>query len=590
MTISIPRILMSAAMIVFVGALVIGGTGAFFSDEETSTGNVFTAGALDLKIDSVQHYNGMVCAETDVDSGQYIWVPNGEATLDDEMHAVVNDDFDQTEIDNFNDANPAQFPQAGVECTGSWRLADDNGEGQPIIGQFWDFDDIKPGDQGENTISIHVDNNDAWMCASLENVSEADNGQTEPEDLVDPDGDAAGELDDNLYFFGWLDNGNNIYEPEEGETSFGDPILASELADGTWALADSETNGGVPVAGDETHYIGVYWCAGTIDTNGGAGPLTCDGESMGNEAQTDSWTTDLKFYIEQSRNNPDFVCNPEEEPEEEGRPVGAVLADYDAPIEQACDALVENDESIQAALDSEVSPGEIVCVDSTYDRTGDDVAIRMEQAGVTLAALVQGILLDVPVVLSADGVTVTGFEGTIGQAESPAEQAAFYFDGDATNASLTFNEVNGGVGAAVLTETNADNSGGLIENNVLSGATQGIYINPHTGSILIRYNDIDGNAAGIGGFTGASIVANEFDGNSEAIGADSSYDGVSAITNNNFLTSTDKVIKYGVWPAFDLTPPDVIATENFWVDGGAAMTEGAVDFSSEAGVPFPHNS
>lgn len=47
---SYKRILLSVSMIAFVGALVVGATGAFFSDTETSTGNTFTAGAIDLQV------------------------------------------------------------------------------------------------------------------------------------------------------------------------------------------------------------------------------------------------------------------------------------------------------------------------------------------------------------------------------------------------------------------------------------------------------------------------------------------------------------------------------------------------------------
>jgi predicted ribosomally synthesized peptide with SipW-like signal peptide len=54
------RILLSLAMVSLAGSVAaIGSTGAFFSDSETSTGNIFTAGSIDLKIDhSVSTYNG----------------------------------------------------------------------------------------------------------------------------------------------------------------------------------------------------------------------------------------------------------------------------------------------------------------------------------------------------------------------------------------------------------------------------------------------------------------------------------------------------------------------------------------------------
>ena len=51
------RILLSLGMIVFIGAVVAGATGAFFSDTETSSGNTFAAGELDLKIDSESHFS-----------------------------------------------------------------------------------------------------------------------------------------------------------------------------------------------------------------------------------------------------------------------------------------------------------------------------------------------------------------------------------------------------------------------------------------------------------------------------------------------------------------------------------------------------
>ncbi len=307
------RILLSLGMIVFVGALAAGATGAFFSDTETSTGNTFAAGSLDLRIDSVAHYNGMVCTLV----GQsYVWIPEANVTLDPEtMQPIVGANMDtQPEWDAFNDANPLQYPEAGVSCTGTWPLADID-ENSVNIGTFFDFDDIKPGDEGENTISIHVDNNDAWMCVALQNVAGADpvESATEPEDQEeDALGDidhgntlAESELDENLFFFAWADDGDNIYEASE--QNFGAPVSAASLVNQTWALADSTTGNG-PIQGDVTGYIGVYWCAGAISVVGNT--LSCDGAEMGNEAQTDSWSADLQFYIEQSRNNEDFRCNP----------------------------------------------------------------------------------------------------------------------------------------------------------------------------------------------------------------------------------------------------------------------------------------
>jgi len=62
------RILLSAGMIAVVGALAIGGTIAFYNDTETSTGNIFVAGSVDLKVDHLaQTYNGIDCETCSVE-------------------------------------------------------------------------------------------------------------------------------------------------------------------------------------------------------------------------------------------------------------------------------------------------------------------------------------------------------------------------------------------------------------------------------------------------------------------------------------------------------------------------------------------
>ena len=50
------KILLSLGSIFFVAALLAGGTGAFLADEETSTGNTFASGVIDLTIDNESYY------------------------------------------------------------------------------------------------------------------------------------------------------------------------------------------------------------------------------------------------------------------------------------------------------------------------------------------------------------------------------------------------------------------------------------------------------------------------------------------------------------------------------------------------------
>ncbi len=249
------KILLSLVTVGAVGALAFGATTAFFSDSETSTGNTFTAGSIDLKIDS---------------------------------NATYNDEA---------------YPD------GSWELKD------LLQEKFFTFDDIKPGDKGENTISMHVVNNDAWACLTVNNLHNDGNGLTDPESEVDTtDGLDQGELAQNLNFFAWSDDGDNIWESGEPplfSNTFGP---ASDVLNGrTYALADSTTGTGPILGGPltdptKTRYIGVEWCAGTMSVDLDANTVSCDGSGMGNVTQSDSLTADVSFYVEQARNNPNFSC------------------------------------------------------------------------------------------------------------------------------------------------------------------------------------------------------------------------------------------------------------------------------------------
>ena len=56
------KILLSLGTLVVVGAVVAGATMAFYNDTETSNGNIFVAGSIDLKVDHLaQTYNGDDC-------------------------------------------------------------------------------------------------------------------------------------------------------------------------------------------------------------------------------------------------------------------------------------------------------------------------------------------------------------------------------------------------------------------------------------------------------------------------------------------------------------------------------------------------
>ena len=282
------KIILSLSMIAVVAVVVAGATGAFFSDTETSTGNTFTAGAIDLTVDSEQHYNGNVCAVDagDVDNDQnfteYVWLGS------------------------------ADYPVEGTACDGTWLPANLGAH------KFFNFLDVKPGDEGENTISLHIDNNDAYACVDVNVYDNDDNTPTEPELADDPDqGPGLGELAENVNFFAWSDwgvvpgfqgndatEGDNVWQIDE-PALFSNIGPASDVLGGkTYTLADSYTG---PLVGNTTSYIGLAWCAGAMTAN--AGVITCDGSGMNNETQTDSFKADIAFRVEQSRNNDEFQCD-----------------------------------------------------------------------------------------------------------------------------------------------------------------------------------------------------------------------------------------------------------------------------------------
>jgi predicted ribosomally synthesized peptide with SipW-like signal peptide len=228
--------ILSSVLIIGLVSLVIGGaTLAYFSDTETSTGNRFAAGSIDLKIDYDCYYNKEVDQE-----------PN---------------------------------------C-GTWALTDLTSE------KFFDFNDVKPGDYGEGTVSLHVYDNDAYLCFYIYPMEDDDNSCVDPEvEAGDTTcGAGEGELDDNLVFRIWQDDGDNIWQVEEPFLTYCDGDEWCYLSDinpagEVWNLGEMETS--------TDYYIGIEWNMPT---------------ETGNMVQGDSWSANVEFYAEQTRNNPGFSC------------------------------------------------------------------------------------------------------------------------------------------------------------------------------------------------------------------------------------------------------------------------------------------
>jgi len=103
---------------------------------------------------------------------------------------------------------------------------------------FFNWTDIKPGDYGEFTISLHLYDNPGYLFFNISNIFDDDNGINEPEDMVDgsmdgKDGTPDGDLDDYVYFWIWIDwgvtPGFGDDEESEGDNecqcSSGEPVI-----------------------------------------------------------------------------------------------------------------------------------------------------------------------------------------------------------------------------------------------------------------------------------------------------------------------------------------------------------------------------
>ncbi len=263
------KILTSVLVIGLVSGIGFALTRSFFSDTETSAGNTFAAGAVDLQIANDSYYNFL--------------------------------------------------PNPGT----SWLLKDVTEEER-----FFDFDDIKPGDWGEDTIELVVNTNPSWACAEITVTSNDDNTCNAPELLDDPTCTEQnqdlfdGEIAQHVSYMLWRDDGDNVLENDEETLIFSQGKLEDIGQTYKATLADSQMNlfsgnANDPLQPSTPYYIGKAWCFGEMAlapvAQGENSPtvdpgFTCDEAGIDNAPQTDIFTADISFSVEQARNNASFVC------------------------------------------------------------------------------------------------------------------------------------------------------------------------------------------------------------------------------------------------------------------------------------------
>lgn len=178
---------------------------------------------------------------------------------------------------------------------------------KPNHDRFFKFLDVKPGDFGKNRVSIHVKKNSAYVCLDFVNLKDKENGNNEPESHEDANGAVGGELSSALEFFGWMDDGDIVYEVGE-RILFGTSTQAATttLRGRTYAIADSKNGTAIPT--NQTKYVSVLWCAGDLTVSTTTGAVSCNGSLLGNGVQTDSMYVDVSLRAVASKEQKNFQC------------------------------------------------------------------------------------------------------------------------------------------------------------------------------------------------------------------------------------------------------------------------------------------
>ncbi|TKX62734.1 hypothetical protein EXE48_02880 [Halorubrum sp. ASP1] len=184
------------------------GTTAYFNDTESFEGNQLTAGQLDLLVDWQQTYDfgdgrQFVSAHPDHDG-------DGEQSIEIDGEVSKYSDFPDEDDE---DSNGANIPT--LDCETIPPLSEANFNVDPVTGEEMEtlvqLTDVKPGDSGEITFSLHLCDNPGYIWMQAGNISESGGAGTEPELIVDPDN--MGDLGDAINAKLWYDEDcDNVYD------------------------------------------------------------------------------------------------------------------------------------------------------------------------------------------------------------------------------------------------------------------------------------------------------------------------------------------------------------------------------------------
>jgi predicted ribosomally synthesized peptide with SipW-like signal peptide len=438
----LPRRQMLGTVAAVGGAAALGGIGtsAFYRDTESFSNNQIVTGELDLKIDWQEHYsdwspdetNGLTVSMTDDTVGpgfpsaaseKLVYVSDAEQFLantaveafpdedNDALQDILDDDSDICDLEaDLDDAlasdlrTEGTFPEGVTEDD---RVNPQTTEpGDPLV----DVADVKPGDFGEMTFSLHLCGNPGfvWLTGALRD--NAENGVIDPEEGAPGEG-AGGELADAIQAAVWYDTGEDgtygadFVDEDAGE---GDNFRQTEerllLRGSLREVLDAVSTGpGLPLDGDP----------GTgADTGGGTGGTGTGGPGpriSGVVDEDDPEVEDVLVTTEDER----FDDQEGGGPPEGAPPKNCDCADYEANLD------VGNvDGSEVLTVEDAVTAGESYpgCTTVTVDELSGG-SITLSSAGPVKIVSVKGgssgeqvYVFAIPTVL--DGATVSTPDGS----------------------------------------------------------------------------------------------------------------------------------------------------------------------------------
>jgi predicted ribosomally synthesized peptide with SipW-like signal peptide len=458
------------------------GTTAYFSDGETFEDNRLTAGEFDLEMDWQVTYTGPDGFEyveaspdnyvnEDLDTlalGSNFWPITGADGVRDPLDSrddlarrrdgTMFDDLSSSRADEIEAAFRDQFED----------VPQDLAEAGPIL----DLADVKPGDSGSISFSLHLFDNPGYVWLNGGLVDARENGVTEPERT---DGQETGspsevatalgndvELLDEIRVTVWYDTDG------DAEVDGDEPVLLGGNADPTanptlrQVLGMLATGNGIPLAGDgavdggaagracfassTTYYVGVRW------------ELPAD---HANEVQSDAVSFDLGFYAEQCRHN-------------DGSGIGKALRVLNAtvietpnpgPIGLGFDVenLLSEPMALTAITVAPADPSLVLLSDDVADTSspyGYEVYVDASTPGYTDAA--GGVALPGTIILGSDGYSdVADGEPVLQSGEVAAASLVAFRDASGSGVDMTGRAVtltlsyrgvtSGGTGTEVVT-------------------------------------------------------------------------------------------------------------------------------------------